>query len=65
MKVNEKDGDSMKYLENKTYDSKREMQLTQTLEEIKNLNKRQGVIDPEDLLKNIIYLEEEEEKANQ
>jgi hypothetical protein len=36
------------------------MELTETLEEIKNLNKRQGIIDPEDLLKNIIYLEEEE-----
>jgi hypothetical protein len=36
----------MKYLESKTYDSKREMELTQTLEDIKNLNKRQGVIDP-------------------
>ncbi len=41
------------------------MELTETLEEIKHLNKRQGIIDPEDLLKNIIYLEEEEEKVNE
>ena len=55
LKVNEKEGDSMKYLENKSYDSKREMELMEALEDIKNLNKRQAVIDPEDLLQNLIY----------
>ena len=48
----------MKYLENKSYDSKREMELMEALEDIKNLNKRQAVIDPEDLLQNMIYEEE-------
>ena len=48
----------MKYLQNKSYDSKREMELMEALEDIKNLNKRQAVIDPEDLLKNMIYEEE-------
>ena len=52
----------MKYLENKSYDSKREMELMEALEDIKNLNKRQAVIDPEDLLQNLIYAEEEEEE---
>ena len=37
------------------------MELMEALEDIKNLNKRQAVIDPEDLLKNLIYEEEEEE----
>lgn len=51
----------MKYLENKSYDSKREMELMQTLDDIKNLNKRHSVIAPEDLLQNMIYDEEEDE----
>ncbi len=49
----------MKYLENRSYDSKREMDLMEALQDIKNLNRRQAVIDPEDLLKNLIYEEEE------
>ena len=36
------------------------MELMEALEDIKNLNKRQAVIDPEDLLKNLIYEEEQE-----
>ena len=55
----------MKYLENKSYDSKREMELMEALEDIKNLNKRQAVIDPEDLLQNLIYEEEEEERMDE
>ena len=55
----------MKYLENKSYDSKREMELMEALEDIKNLNKRQAVIDPEDLLQNLIYAEEEEERMDE
>jgi hypothetical protein len=47
----------MKYLENKTYDSKREMELMEALDDIKSLNKRQATIDPEDLLKNMFYCE--------
>lgn len=62
LKTDEKEGDSMKYLESRTYDSKREMDLMEALEDIKNLNKRQAIIDPEDLLKNLIYEEEQEEK---
>lgn len=60
LKVNEKEENSMKYLENRSYDSKREMELMEALEDIKNLNRRQAIIDPEDLLKNLIYEEEEE-----
>ena len=55
----------MKYLENKSYDSKREMELMEALEDIKNLNKRQAVIDPEDLLQNMIYEEEQEERMDE
>lgn len=51
----------MKYLENKSYDSKREMELMEALEDIKNLNKRQAIIDPEDLLQNLFYKQDEEE----
>lgn len=51
----------MKYLENKSYDSKREMELMQTLDDIKNLNKRNSIIAPEDLLQNMIYDEEDDE----
>jgi hypothetical protein len=35
------------------------MELMEALDDIKNLNKRQAVIDPEDLLKNIFYEEEQ------
>jgi hypothetical protein len=41
------------------------MELMEALEDIKNSNKRQAVIDPEDLLKNLIYEEEEEDKFNE
>jgi hypothetical protein len=37
------------------------MELMEALEDIKNLNRRQAVIDPEDLLKDLIYEEEIEE----
>ena len=37
----------------------------EALEDIKNLNKRQAVIDPEDLLKNMIYTEIEEDKLGE
>lgn len=37
----------MKSLENKTYDSKREMELMEVLDEIKNENKRQAALNPE------------------
>lgn len=55
----------MKYLENKSYDSKREMELMEALEDIKNLNRRQAVIDPEDLLKNLIYEEQQEQEFDE
>ena len=41
----------MKTLENKTYDSKREMELMEVLEEIRNANKRNVTMLSEDLLK--------------
>ena len=65
LKVNEKEENSMKYLENRSYDSKREMELMEALQDIKNLNRRQAIIDPEDLLKNLIYEEEEENQMKE
>lgn len=41
----------MKQMENKTYDSKREMEILEALDEIKHLNKRQIQITQNDLLK--------------
>ncbi len=40
MKENDEDGNSMKFLENRTYDSKKEMDIMEALDEIKHLNKR-------------------------
>jgi hypothetical protein len=40
MKENDEDGNSMKFLENRTYDSKKEMVIMEALDEIKHLNKR-------------------------
>ena len=47
----------MKFLETKTYDSKREMELMEALDDIKSLNKRHALIDPEDLLNNLFLQE--------
>ena len=37
----------------------------EALEDIKNLNKRQAIIDPEELLQNLIYEEAEEDNFDQ
>ena len=52
----------MKFLQNKTYDSKRQMELMEALDDIKNLNKRHAHIDPQDLLNNLFVEEEESNK---
>jgi hypothetical protein len=40
MRENEEDGNAMKFLENKTYDSKRDMDILEAIDEVINLNKR-------------------------
>ncbi len=42
----------MKSLENKTYDSKREMDILDCLDEIRHDNKKKALITHEDLIKN-------------
>mmetsp|Transcript_499 Transcript_499/g.460 ORF Transcript_499/g.460 Transcript_499/m.460 type:complete len:166 (-) Transcript_499:663-1160(-) len=42
MREDEEEGNAMKYLENKTYDSKREMDIMDALDDIKQLNKRKA-----------------------
>lgn len=37
---NEEEGNAMKSLENKTFDSKREMEILDAIDNIKHLNKR-------------------------
>lgn len=44
------DGDAMKSLENRTFDSKKEMELIEALDEVRLLNKRQAKIGPDQLL---------------
>ncbi len=53
MRENEEDGNAMKFLENKTYDSKRDMDILEAIDEVINLNKRKVQIKQEDLLKNL------------
>lgn len=49
-KENEEEGNAMKFLENKTYDSKREMDILDALDEIKHLNQKKAQVGYEDLL---------------
>ncbi len=41
----------MRFLENKTYDSKREMDIYDALDDLRNLNKRKTKLTPDVLLK--------------
>jgi Saf4/Yju2 protein len=58
MKETEEEGNAMKFLENRTYDSKREMDILDALDEIKHLNKKKSGITYEDLLKLVENAEE-------
>ena len=51
LKENEEEGNAMKFLENKTYDSKREMDILDALDEIKLLNQKKALVGHEELLK--------------
>ncbi len=41
----------MRYLENRTYDSKREMDILDAIDETQHLNKRKTKITPDELIK--------------
>jgi hypothetical protein len=57
------DSDAMKNLENKTYDSKREMDILDALEEVRHLNKRLAKVNHDELLlKTLTKYEDNEEK---
>ncbi len=45
----EEEGNTMKFLENKTFDSKREMDILDALDEIRNSNKRNSQVTVDDL----------------
>ena len=51
----------MRYLENRTYDSKREMDILDAIDETEHLNKRRNRITPDELLKMVIGEEVGEE----
>ena len=53
LKENEEEGNAMKFLENKTYDSKREMDILYALDEIKHLNQKKAQVGHEELLKGL------------
>eukprot|EP01133_Synstelium_polycarpum_P009725 gene9725-11355_t len=63
-KEEEEDGDAMKALENRTIDSKREMEMMDALDELRVLNARNSDIDPEQLLEYSMRRQEELEKRN-
>ena len=47
----EEQGDAMKSLENRTYDSKREMEILDALDEVRCMNKRLADVDVEELIR--------------
>ena len=79
-KAEEERGNAMQALENRTLESKREMDILDALEEIRELNKKKGTLDTEDIIEEFsakrrkldgtedreeeIRLEEEVETAN-
>ena len=54
----------MKSLENKTYDSKREMDILDALEEVKHLNKRLAKVNFDELLVKTLLKYETAEELN-
>jgi hypothetical protein len=54
MKQNEMKEDAMKSLEHRTYDSKREMDILDALDQVKNLNRRQAMINYDELIEKAV-----------
>lgn len=60
------DSDAMKNLENKTYDSKREMDILDALEEVRQLNRRLSKVNHEELLlKTLSKYDDKDEKERE
>jgi hypothetical protein len=62
LKKQEMKEDVMKSLEYRTYDSKREMDILDAMDQVKNINKRKSKIDYEELIKKVIYEEDTKKK---
>ena len=60
----EESTDAMKSLENRTYDSKREMDILDALEEVRQLNKRLAKVNHDELLLKTLSKYDEEESAS-
>eukprot|EP00270_Netrium_digitus_P002762 TRINITY_DN13137_c0_g1_i3.p1 TRINITY_DN13137_c0_g1~~TRINITY_DN13137_c0_g1_i3.p1 ORF type:complete len:356 (+),score=108.87 TRINITY_DN13137_c0_g1_i3:106-1173(+) len=61
----EERGDAMKALENRTIDSRQEMEILAALDEMKSMRERQAGLHPEDVLRVILQRRAAEEKAKQ
>jgi len=62
MKQNEMKEDAMKSLEHRTYDSKREMDILDALDQVKSLNRRQANVNYEEMIEKVIHKEQEKEE---
>jgi len=66
MRENEEEGNAMKTLEHKTHDTKREMEILDALDDIKQFNKRKAQITHDQLLDVMMkHYEEDEEEAKE
>jgi hypothetical protein len=63
VKQSEMKEDAMKSLEHRTYDSKREMDILDALDQVKNLNRRQADVNTDELIEKVITKEKEMETA--
>lgn len=60
IKQSEMKEDAMKSLEHRTYDSKREMDILDALDQVKNLNRRQAVINYDELIEKAVQEKDRE-----
>jgi hypothetical protein len=60
----EEEGNAMKFLEHKTYDSKKEMDILDALEDIKQMNKRKSQVTHEQLLQSAYGKYDEHDKRD-
>lgn len=64
LRQEEEEGNTMKALENKTYDSKREMEILDALEELKELNKRKAKVTVDQLLEQTLMDNDKQEQED-
>jgi hypothetical protein len=63
VKQTEMKEDAMKSLEHRTYDSKREMDILESLDQVKNLNRRQAVMNYDELFEKVFNLGKDENEV--